>query len=290
MFRFIEQEKVHHSVSRICGLFGVSKRGYYAWRNRRVSARAGQDKVLLMYIKAIHKASRSTYGAPRIQAELRLGHGIPCSRKRVARLMREAGLQGVSRRRAKGITRRNPKRPSFDDRVERQFTAKYPDRLWVADITQHKTDEGWLYLAVILDAYSRKVIGWSMAEHLRAELVIDALNMAIRNRRPTQELIHHSDHGSQYTSLAFGKRLEQADILGSMGSVGDALDNAVAESFFATLQTELLDRQSWNIRQQLKTAIFEFIEVFYNRQRRHSTLQYLSPFEFERRYALQAAA
>lgn len=290
MFKFIEQEKGNHNASRICGLFGVSKSGYYAWRNRRASTRAGQDKVLLMYIKAIHRASRGTYGAPRIQAELRLGHGICCSRKRVARLMREARLQGISRRRVKGVTRRNPKRPSFPDQVERHFTAQEPNCLWVADITQHKTDEGWLYLAVILDVYSRKVIGWSMANHLRAELVIDALDMAIKNRQPVQNLIHHSDHGSQYTSLAFGKHLEQADILGSMGSVGDALDNAVAESFFATLQTELLDRQSWQTRQQLKTAIFEFIEVFYNRQRRHSTLQYLSPLEFERRYALQAAA
>lgn len=290
MFRFIEQEKVNHSVSRICQLFEVSKSGYYAWRNRKTSARAQRDKVLLMYIRAIHKASRGTYGAPRIQAELRLGHGIRCSRKRVARLMREAGLQGVSRRRRKGLTRRNPKRPSFPDQVERQFVAEQPDRLWVADITQHKTDEGWLYLAVIIDAFSRKVVGWAFADHLRAELVIDALNMAIQNRQPPQNLIHHSDHGSQYTSLAFGKRLEQANILGSMGSVGDALDNAVAESFFATLQTELLNRQSWDTRQQLKTAIFEFIEVFYNRQRRHSTLEYLSPLEFERRYALKTAA
>lgn len=244
----------------------------------------------MIYIKAIHKASRGTYGAPRIQAELCLGHGICCSHKRVARLMREAGLAGISRRRNKGVTQRNPKRPSFPDKVERRFTAEEPDRLWVADITQHKTDEGWLYLAVILDAYSRKVVGWSMANHLRAELVIDALDMAIKNRQPTQNLIHHSDHGSQYTSLAFSTRLEQADLLGSMGSVGDALDNAVAESFFATLQTELLDRQSWRTRQQLRTAIFDFIEVFYNRQRRHSTLGYLSPLAFERRYALKQAA
>lgn len=275
-------------MSRICQLFEVSKSGYYAWRNRKTSARERKDKVLIIHIKAIHKASRGTYGAPRIQAELRLGHGIPCSRKRVARLMREAGLQGISRRRTKGLTKRNPKRPSFPDLVERQFKAEQPNCLWVADITQHKTDEGWLYLAVILDLYSRKVVGWSMAHHLQAELVLSALDMALKNRQPSQNLIHHSDHGSQYTSLAFGQRLGQADILGSMGSVGDALDNAVAESFFATLQTELLDRQGWTTRQQLKTAIFEFIEVFYNRQRRHSTLEYLSPLEYERSYA-QAA-
>lgn len=284
-------------MSRICQLFEASKSGYYAWRKRRASARARKDKALMIHINAIHKASRGTYGAPRIQVELRLGHGIPCSRKRVARLMREAGLQGVSRRRTKGLTRRNPKRPSFGDQVKRQFSAEAPNCLWVADITQHKAAEGWLYLAVILDAYSRKVIGWAMAHHLRAELAIDALNMAIKNRPRRNErrvqparVVHHSDHGAQYTSLAFGKRLEQAGILGSMGSVGDALDNAVAESFFATLQTELLARQSWASCQQLQTAIFEFIEVFYNRQRRHSTLEYQSPSEFERRYALTLAA
>ena len=176
-------------MSRICGLFGVSKSGYYAWRNRKASTRVGQDKVLLMYIKAIHRASRGTYGAPRIQAELRLDHGILCSRKRVARLMREAGLAGIIRRRNKGVTRRNPKRPSFGDQVERQFTAERPDHLWVADITQHQTDEGWLYLAVIIDVYSRKVVGWSFAYHLRAELVIDALNMALQNRQPVKDLI-----------------------------------------------------------------------------------------------------
>lgn len=288
MFKFIEREKVNHSVSRICQLFGVSKSGYYAWRNRKTSARERKDKVLMIHIKAIHKASRGTYGVPRIQAELRLGHGIRCSRKRVARLMREAGLQGISRRKPKGLTKRNPKRSSFPDLVERQFKAEQPNCLWVADITQHQTAEGWLYLAVILDLYSRKVVGWSMAHHLQAELVLSALDMALKNRHPSQNLIHHSDHGSQYTSLAFSERLEQTDILGSMGSVGDALDNAAAESFFATLQTELLDRQTWHTRQQLKTAIFEFIEVFYNRQRRHSTLEYLSPIDFERRYA-QAA-
>lgn len=184
--------------------------------------------------------------------------------------------------------------------MQRKFTPSVPDRLWVADITQHKTDEGWLYLAVVIDAYSRKVVGWSMAEHLRAELVTKALEMAVWNRRPSPGLVHHSDHGSlgsldpvgltQYTSLAFGQRLEKADILGSMGAVGDALDNAIAESFFATLQVELLDRRRWETRAQLATAIFEYIEAFFNRQRLHSTLGYLSPAEYEEVYALQQAA
>ena len=174
--------------------------------------------------------------------------------------MREAGLRGIHRRRKRGSTRRDPARPSYADLVKRTFTADTPDRLWVADITQHMTAKGWLYLAVVIDAYSRKVVGWSMALHLQAELVIKALEMAVWNRRPSPGLIHHSDHGSQYTLLSFGERLEQARLLGSMGKVGDALDNAVAESFFATLQVELLDRQQWQTRQQLMTAIFDYIE------------------------------
>jgi putative transposase len=204
--------------------------------------------------------------------------------------MREAGLVGVHRRRKQGSTKRDPARPSYADLVQRKFNPSAPDRLWVADITQHPTAEGWLSLAVIIDAYSRKVVGWSMAEHLRAELVIKALEMAVWNRQPSPGLIHHSHHGSQYTSLAFGQRLGQARILGSMGTVGDALDNAVAESFFATLQVELLDRQPWQTPAQLTTAIFDYIEVFFNRQRLHSTLGYLSPTEYEEVYALQQAA
>ena len=204
--------------------------------------------------------------------------------------MREAGLVGVHRRRKQGSTKRDPARSSYADRVQREFTPSTPDRLWVADITQHPTAEGWLYLAVVIDAYSRKVVGWSMAEQLQAEPVIKALEMAVWNRRPSPGLVHHSDHGSQYTSLAFGQRLEQASILGLMGAVGDALDNAVAESFFATLQVELLDRRRWETRAQLATAIFEYIEAFFNRQRIHSTLGYLSPAEYEEVYALQQAA
>lgn len=274
----------------MCRVLGVSPSGYYAWRQRGSSRRTQQDAELLGRIRTVHIKSRGIYGAPRIHAELRRKHGVFCSRKRVARLMREAGLRGIHRRRKRGSTRRDPARPSYADLVKRTFTADTPDRLWVADITQHMTAKGWLYLAVVIDAYSRKVVGWSMALHLQAELVIKALEMAVWNRRPSPGLIHHSDHGSQYTLLSFGERLEQARLLGSMGKVGDALDNAVAESFFATLQVELLDRQQWQTRQQLMTAIFDYIEVFFNRQRLHSTLGYLSPSEFEEVYALQQAA
>lgn len=238
-------------------------------------------------IRDIHTASRGTYGAPRVWAELRMAQGVCCSRKRVARLMRQMGLQGVHRRPHRGLTRRDPRRPVFPDRVRRVFTVDAPDRLWVADLTQHATGEGWLYLATVLDAFSRRVVGWAMGERPTAELVIDALNMAIWNRRPGGGLVHHSDHGTQYTSLAFSRRLETAGILGSMGSVGDALDNAVAESFFATLQTELLNRDAWPTRQDLKTAIFEYIDVFYNRRRRHSALGYRSPEDYERRWRLE---
>lgn len=279
---FIEQEKANHSVKLMCRVLEVSRSGYYAWCQRGPSQREKADAELSKTIKTIHEQSRGTYGAPRIHAELKDDHHIHCSCKRVARLMRQAGLEGVHRRKYRGITRRDPKRDPYPDLVERQFDVDAANKLWVADATQHESDEGWLYLAVVIDAYSRLVVGWAMAEHFTAELVVGALEMALWNRKPEEGLIHHSDHGSQYTSLAFGERLQQTGILGSMGTVGDALDNALAESFFATLQTELLDRYSWPTRQGLRSATFEFIEVFYNRQRRHSTLGYLSPIAFER--------
>lgn len=281
---FMEQEKANHSVKLMCRVLEVSKSGYYGWCGRGLSKREQADAALVEKIKAIHQKSHGTYGARRVHAELKDDHRIHCACKRVARLMRQAGLVGVHRRKYQGGTRRDPKRDPYPDRVERQFSVDTPNRLWVADATQHETEQGWLYLAVIIDAYSRRVVGWSMSEQFTAELVLGALEMALWNRQPEEGVIHHSDHGSQYTSLAFGSRLEQARLLGSMGTVGDALDNAVAESFFATLQCELLDRYSWPTRQGLRSAIFGFIEVFYNCQRRHSTLGYLSPDDFERRH------
>lgn len=279
---FVEQEKANHTVALMCRLLRVSRSGYYTWSGRSIPPRKEADAELTEKIKVIHEKSRGIYGAPRIHAELRDEHRIRCSRKRVARLMRQAGLAGVHRRKFTSTTRRDPKRDPYPDLVERRFTVDEPNKLWVADVTQHETDEGWVFLAVIIDVYSRLVVGWSLGERVTAELVLSALEMALWNRQPDEGLIHHSDHGSQYTSLAFGQGLELAGVLGSMGSVGDALDNALAESFFATLQTELLDRYAWPTRQSLRSAIFEFIHVFYNRQRRHSTLGYLSPVEFER--------
>lgn len=237
----------------------------------------------------IHKKSRGTYGSPRIFAALRQ-RGIRCSKKRVARLMRKADIEGISRRKYSGPPRPKETYTPKPDLVNRRFVATGPNMLWVADITQHKTRKGWLYIAVIIDVFSRKVVGWAMDDQATASLVVEALNMAIRNRNPGTELVHHSDHGSQYTSLQYGTALRKAGIIGSMGTVGDALDNALAESFNATLETELLNRRDWETRQELATAVFEFIEVFYNRERLHSSLGYLSPVDFESKWQLQQEA
>ena len=242
-------------------------------------------------ITEIWRQSRGTYGSPRVWAELKLGQNIQVGRKRVERLMRQAGIDGVYRRRRQGCTRHDPKATPSDDLVNRRFTATEPDRLWVADITEHPTKEGKIYCAVVLDAWSRRVVGWSIADHLRAELVCDALDMAIFRRRPQPDsgLVHHADHGTQYTSWAFGQRLRKAGLLGSMGTVGDALDNAMAESFFSTLQLELLDRQTWLTRRELAQAIFEYIEAFYNPKRRHTSINNMSPIDYETSHNRPAA-
>jgi putative transposase len=289
-YRLIDAEKAHHPVSQLARVLGVARAGYYAWACRPPSDRSRSDALLGEQIRQIHDRSRGTYGAPRIHAELRLGLGVHVSRKRVARIMCEHGLQGVHRRRRGGLTRRDPAATPAPDLVQRRFAPPGPDQLWVADITQQRTDQGWLYLAVVLDAFSRRVVGWSMADHLRTELVLDALEMAISQRQPPPGLVCHSDHGCQYTSFAYGRRLHASGLVASMGTVGDALDNAVAESFFATLECELLDRYPWPTRTGLRTAIFDFIEVFYNRQRRHSTLDYASPVSYEHHHASAAPA
>jgi putative transposase len=265
----------------MCRVLGVSPSGYYAWRGRSPSVRARADAELSWRIGAIHQRSRETYGAPRVHAEL-AAQGARVGRKRVARLMQAAGLQGVSRRRRVRTTTRSTSRQPAPDLVERDFTAAGRDRLWVADITYIPTWRGFLYLAVVLDAWSRRVVGWSMALHLRTELVLEALNMALWQRRP-QGVIHHSDQGTQYTSIAFGKRCGQAGVTPSMGSPGDCYDNAMCESFFATLECELLDRQRFQTRTAARLAVFEYLEGWYNLRRRHSALGYLSPVEFERR-------
>jgi putative transposase len=283
VYEFMEQEKANHRVATMCRVLGVSTSGYYAWHARPPSQRAVADRTLIDKITAIHTASRGTYGAPRVHVELREDHDVRCGCKRVARLMRKAGLQGVHRRRLRGLTKRDREAVAAPDLVERRFEAAEPNRLWVADITYVATWAGFVYLAVVLDAFSRKVVGWSIRNDLTTQLVLDALDMAIWRRRPGEGLVHHSDQGCQYTSLAFGRRCRQAEILPSMGSVGDAFDNAMAESFFASLECELLDRRRFRTKGEARLALFDYIECFYNRRRRHSSLGYLSPDEFERR-------
>lgn len=287
VYRFVEAEKAVFPITTMCRVLEVSASGYFAWRRRPPSARAIGDAALIERIRAIHTRSRGTYGVPRVHAELLLDHGLHVGRKRVARLMRAAGLEGVHRRRTFRTTRRDRDAAPAPDLVQRQFAPAGPDRLWVADITYLPTWSGFLFLAVVIDAWSRRVVGWAMAGHLRTELIISALEMALWRRPDAGEgLIFHSDRGTQYTSLAFGRRCREAGIAASMGSVGDAYDNAVAESFFASLETELIDRTSWRTHADARLAVFDYIEAFYNPQRRHSFIGQLSPAEFERRYRL----
>lgn len=284
----MDANKADFPIRFMASRLGVSPSGFYEWRHRQShpSAHTIEDRRLTETICEIWAQSRGTYGSPRIWAELRLGQNLSVSRKRVERLMRQAGIEGVYRRRRRhGTTKRDPHAVPSDDLVNRQFHPDGPDRLWVADISEHSSVEGKVYLAVVLDAWSRRVIGWSIADHLRTELVCDALDMACWRRKPSPgQVIHHADHGSQYTSWAFGQRLRAAGLLASMGTVGDALDNAMAESFFGTLQLELLDRRTWQTRRELAQAIFEYIEAFYNPERRHTKINYLSPIEYETRH------
>jgi putative transposase len=278
--RFIRAERANHSVTTLCRVLGVSRAGFYAAQRRSPCKRAQEDKAITEAIAEIHADSRETYGAPRVQAML-ARREIHVARKRVARLMRREGLSGLVRRKRGKTTVRVPGIATAPDLVRREWNPSQPNRLWVADITYCRSWEGWLYLAAVLDCHSRKVVGWSLRNDLRAELVSDAIEMAVSRRRPDERLIHHSDRGSQYVSLAFGQRCKEAGIDLSMTQGGSPLDNAVAESFFATLKRELIDRYSWPTRGDLRVAIFEWIEVFYNRQRIHTTLNYASPEEFE---------
>ena len=269
-------------LAAMCRVLGLSTSGYYGWLRRRPSARSRSDEELKVRIMEIWTESRGTYGRPRIHAAL-AAEGARVSRKRVARLMRELDIEGVTRRGFRtGTTKRDPDAAPAPDLVNRDFSAGGPNRLWVADITQVPTGAGWLYLAVVLDVWSRRIVGWAMATHMRAELVRAALDMAIRRRQPKGGVVHHSDRGSQYTSLGFGKLCREAGIAKSMGSVGDAYDNAMCESFFATLECELIDRQRFRTVDDARREVFSFIEGFYNTRRLHSALCYLSPANFEK--------
>jgi len=289
VFRFVEREKADLPVTTMCRMLGVSPSGYWAWQGRPPSARSLADAELTGRIRQAHQLSRGTYGSPRVHAEL-AATGQPCGRKRVARLMRAAGIAGVHRRRYHATTVRDAAAVPAPDLVKRDFHPAGPDRLWVADITALPTAQGFLYLAMVLDAWSRRVVGWSMDRSASAGLVTRALDMAITRRRPGNGLIHHSDHGSQYTSIAFGRRMREVGIAASMGSVGDSYDNAMAESFFASLETELIDRTVWRDHHQARVDVFDWLEVFYDRVRRHSALGYLAPAEYEDRYRVTSSS
>ena len=279
-YRLIEAEKASYPVSVLCRVLEVSRSGHYDWKDRPPSKGDRENAALTRKIREVHDRSRRTYGYPRAHAELK-ALGVRCSRKRVARLMSNAGLRGCIRGRRRRTTRRDLYATPAPDLLKRNFAAAAPNKIWTADITYIDTWEGFLYLAFILDIYSRRVVGWSMATHLRTELVVGALEMALWRRNPDVGLIHHTDRGVQYTALSFGKRLEEAGIVASMGRVGSALDNAISESFVASLKCELLHGHRFLDREAARTAVFDYIEGFYNRVRRHSSLGYLSPSEYE---------
>lgn len=269
-------------VTVMCDVLRISRSGFYAWLDRPPSARDRQDAELSEAIQASHAASDSTYGVLRIHEDLK-DEGFRVGKKRVARLMRAHGIVGVSRRRGPRTTTRKAGDPKGPDLVQREFAAERPDALWVADITYVPTGSGFLYLAVVLDVFSRRIVGWAMAGHLRTDLVLAALDMAVAQRKP-DGVVHHSDHGCQYTSLAFGARCREAGVRPSLGSVGDCYDNAMCESFFATLECELIDRHRWVTKAEARMAIFRFIESWYNGRRRHSSLGYKSPVAYEQNH------
>jgi putative transposase len=271
-FRFIAEEAAQFPVSLLCRALGVTRGGYYAWKKRPESARARADAELAERIAAIHDGVLGIYGAPRIHAELRLGQGVRVGKKRVARLMRGLGIFGAGRRGGPRTTIREPARPSAPDLVDRTFARAEPNRLWVTDIKYVGTGQGFLFLAAVQDVFSRRIIGWSMRDDLRAELVLDALGMAVAQRRVGEGLVAHSDHGSQYTSLAYGSYAKSSGIELSMGSIGDPWDNALAETFFASLEKELLRRERFATREAARMRLFWYIECFYNTRRRHSAL------------------
>lgn len=288
-FAFIDAEKARHNISILCRVLQVQRSGYYAWLDRDESARAKDDLVLAVEVSAIFAKFKKRYGSPRIYHELR-NRGRCVCRHRIARLMRERGLRARSRRKFVRTTHSNPGLPTPSNVLERNFSPEAPDKVWAGDVTYLPTREGWLYLAVLLDLYSRRVIGWAMSERNDEALTLAALQMALDQRQPGPGLVHHTDRGTTYASGTYQDVLAKHGIVCSMSRKGNCWDNAVAESFFATLQTELLDRQHWTTRRQLAQAIFEWIEVFYNQQRRHSTLGMLDPLTYDRTHRNPSAA
>jgi putative transposase len=283
LYRLIDEERGRQPVSRLCRTLGVTRSGFYDWQRQPLSDRALADWLLTEQIRAIFDESEQTYGSPRVFKELKLGRGMQIGEKRVARLMRHAGLVSIYSKKRKGSTTRATEHPLAPDLVQREFAVDAPDRLWVADFTQLTTWQGTCYIAVVVDAYSRLCLGWSVRADKTVDLVLEALDMAIwrRGQMRAAGAIHHSDQGSQYTSFAFTRRLAAEGLVASMGTVGDALDNAMCESLIGTMKIEKLDRQSWRSVEDVRAAVFDWIERWYNRRRRHSSLGYLSPLEYE---------
>jgi transposase InsO family protein len=288
-FRFIQTEKAIYPVRALCRTLAVSCTGFYAWCRRGLSLRAQQDAALKVEIRAAHAASGKRYGSPRIYADLK-AQSQHVGRKRVARLMREEGLEGQRKRRFRVTTDSRHSHPVAANELNRNFTASAPNRIWVTDITYIWTREGWMYLAAILDLFSRRVVGWSLDSHLDRSLALDALAMALKTRRPEPGLLHHSDRGVQYASVEYQSQLQDRGIICSMSRKGDCWDNAVAESFFSTLKAELIHGTDYVSRSQARASVFEYIEVFYNGRRRHSALGYVSPVEHEVAAARKALA
>ncbi len=280
-FEFIDAQKAHFPIEFMCEQLGVSRSGFYAWKQRPESARQQEDQQLAEEVAKVHQESRGTYGSPRVHAEMR-ARGRKVSRKRVARLMKKQQLAARRKRRAVRTPDSNHENPVAPNVLERDFSPDQPNSTWATDITYVWTGEGWLYLAVVLDLFSRRVVGWSMSEHIDTQLVLGALEMALEGRQPPQGLIHHSDRGSQYASAEYRQALACRGIQCSMSRKGNCWDNAVVESFFSTLKMEPVYLTDFTTRHQARSALFEYIEVFYNRRRRHSGLGYLSPWEYER--------
>ena len=282
-YRFIREHTGTFRVETMCRVLKVSRTGYYCWLKRPVSQRRIQDEIVKEQIVNIYNKSRKTYGSPRIHKQLGR-EGIHCGKKRVERLMREAGIQAIQKRKFKVTTDSRHNLPVAENILNREFTANSPNASWVTDITYINTDEGWLYLAAVMDLHSKRIVGYSMKKYLTRELVIEALNMAITNRHPGRGLVIHSDRGSQYASYDYQRLLRQYGFICSMSSKGDCWDNSPMESFFKTLKTELVYHRHFKSRAEARVEIFEYIEVFYNRLRLHSALGYVTPEEFEKNY------
>lgn len=280
-FAFVHEQRHKYPVKVLCRALNVTESGYHSWR-ARPQVRKNDDQELLTHVRTVHQDSKGRYGAPRIHVELN-AKGVRCSRRRVARLMRLASLHGKGKRRYKKTTDSNHALPIAENLVQRNFDVDTPNTVWAADITYLGTKEGWLYLAVVLDLHSRRVVGWAMGSRMATELPLSALSMAAHHRRPPHGLIHHSDRGSQYAARRYQRALKAMGMSCSMSRKGDCFDNAVVESFFATLKRELVEGRVFETRQEAELKVFAYIEAFYNRKRRHSALGYLSPTEFEAR-------